>query len=77
VFTFTCNARDTDGGYIVEYRWDLDGNGSLNYPYIYPDHIETCYFAYDFPGNFTAQVWAVDNDGNVSDPATINNIIVQ
>jgi hypothetical protein len=77
VFTFTCNARDTDGGSIVEYRWDLDGNGSLDYTYSPPNHIETCYFAYDFPGNYTAKVWAVDNDGNVSDPATINKIVVQ
>ena len=36
-----------------------------------------CYFAYDYPGNYTAQARAVDNDGNVSDPATINNIVVQ
>jgi M6 family metalloprotease-like protein len=77
VFTFTCRAHDTDGGSIVEYRWDLDGNGNWDYPYSYPDHNETCYFVYDFPGKYTAQVWAVDNNGNVSDPAVINNIVVQ
>ena len=41
VFTFTCNARDTDGGYIAEYWWDLDKNEAPDFspPYSNPAQV--------------------------------------
>ena len=75
-FIFTCNARDTDGGYVAEYWWYLDKNESPDFSPPYFNSAQVV-FQYDYPGTYTARAHVVDNNGNISETATINNIVVQ
>ena len=66
--TFESNASDPDGN-IAEYRWDYDGNGTVDD--ITPSNpVE---FIYITPGTYNAKVEVVDNDGmSASDSVTVN-----
>ncbi len=65
--TFDANASDPDG-YIVQYRWDYDGNGTV-------DETTTSNsgeFIYIIPGTYYAKVKVIDNrQGSASDSATV------
>jgi extracellular elastinolytic metalloproteinase len=57
--------QDVDG-VVREYRWDFDGNGSVDRTTTTP----TTDFAYSAAGNFAAAVTAVDDGGNTVRPTT-------
>ena len=66
--TFNSNASDPDGS-IVEYRWDFDGNGTV-------DKITTSNpvsFTYANAGTYNATVKVIDNgSSSASDSVTVN-----
>ncbi len=66
--TFTCIAHDPDGS-IAQYKWDFDGDGSVDQTTTDAKVIHT----YNNAGTYNAKVTVVDDDGTqtTSNPITI------
>ncbi len=66
-FIFTCIAHDPDGS-VVKYVWDFDGDGEIDLE----ESTGAVWGVYYFEsGNYIVQVQVYDNDGNVSDIASV------
>ena len=63
--TFDASAS-TDDDAVQTYRWDFDGDGSVDETTAAPTVTQT----YDEPGQYAVELVAVDADGLASDPAT-------
>ncbi len=66
--TFMCSAYDTDG-YIVSYKWDLDGDGKIDVV----TNKNSYTYIYDSPGIYNVKIIVVDNKGK----ETSKNILIQ
>jgi PKD repeat protein len=55
-------SASTDDGNIVEYRWDADGDGTVDETTSGPTYVHT----YETPGEFEASVTVVDDDNQTA-----------
>ena len=58
---FAGDSYDPDGGTIVRYRWDLDGDGAYEYD---SGGVPTASTDYIDPGSYQARVLVTDDDGD-------------
>ncbi len=67
---FTVEAYDPDGGNIIEYKWDFNGDGIADLSTQIPEIDRV----FALPGIYTVTVTAVDNDGSETQsfPIAIN-----
>ncbi|WP_254764258.1 PKD domain-containing protein [Natrinema marinum] len=61
--TFDASASSDPDGSIVEYRWDIDGDGTVDNTTTNP----TVTYTYTDPGTKTVSVTVVDDDGTTDD----------
>lgn len=71
-FTFTCQAQDTDGGFIVLYYWSYNDVQDM------PDEAAIVLKGSEIgTGTQTVSVWAEDDDGNQSAVKSVNVTVTQ